>query len=565
MLLVSVGAFSQTRLDYFMLQAGKCRLNGHWSEAIALYNHCLEIEPNSAEALYQLGKIRRYLRQDSLGIEMIRKAIDIDSLNPYYQETLAALLLRSGKDADALPLLEKMSRLQSKRTDILSHIASLQNKLGKTDDAIKTLNRMETLEGKTADLSYEKFSLYIEKGDSAEAFRELQSLCDEFPADMNYRIRLAYQYQQRGNYEKARQIYDEVRKTDPTNTDLQMAMLDYYQQNGMDSVYIATRDSILLSPGTAPNYRATIMQMVVQNSKSDSLANIQNCDLFERVLKVDSTDIDLYTLYAAYLNYRQMPDSCISSVLHRILRQAPDNEMATQWLVQYYVGRKNYSELEEICRRGTNYHPEELVYSYFLGMILVEQSRRQEAIDVLKKGLERRPHETSSPTMVSDMFSIMGDMYFRLNNVREAYCQYDSALIYNKDNVSCMNNYAYYLSLENDKLDKAEEMSYRVIKAEPGNKTYLDTYAWILFMQHRYSEAQKYMDQVISPDSTDSVLLSDEDLSCTLFEHAGDIAWMNGNPAQAARFWSLAVQTDDKEDITQVLLKKNRKHKYFRK
>lgn len=63
-----------------------------------------------------------------------------------------------------------------------------------------------------------------------------------------------------------------------------------------------------------------------------------------------------------------------------------------------------------------------------------------------------------------------------------------------------MNNYAYYLSLERKNLDKAEEMSYKTVKAEPQNATYLDTYAWILFEKENYVQARLYIDQAMKSD-----------------------------------------------------------------
>ena len=47
-----------------------------------------------------------------------------------------------------------------------------------------------------------------------------------------------------------------------------------------------------------------------------------------------------------------------------------------------------------------------------------------------------------------------------------------------------LNNYAYYLSEKGVDLHKAEAMSYKTIKAEPNNGTYLDTYAWILLWKN---------------------------------------------------------------------------------
>ena len=224
----------------------------------------------------------------------------MDPDNTYYIEPLAAILLRQGCEDDALPLLEHISKLQSNRSDVLSHLASIYSKTGRLEDAISTLDRLEMLEGKMSQLSNEKFSLYMEMGDSVKAFAELQSLCDEYPADLSYKIDMAYCYQQLGDYEKALQMYDEVRAIDPANVPLQMAMLDYYLSQGMDSLYDATRDSILYAPETETAKRVVLIQQMVQRMSPDSADTEQIIKRFERVLQLDSTNVELLTMYAAF-------------------------------------------------------------------------------------------------------------------------------------------------------------------------------------------------------------------------------------------------------------------------
>ena len=65
------------------------------------------------------------------------------------------------------------------------------------------------------------------------------------------------------------------------------------------------------------------------------------------------------------------------------------------------------------------------------------------------------------------------------------------------DGVMDTEYYDHILSEEGKQLTKAEQMSYKTIKAEPKNATYLDTYAWILYMLGRYSEAKIYIDQAL--------------------------------------------------------------------
>ena len=165
--------------------------------------------------------------------------------------------------------------------------------------------------------------------------------------------------------------------------------------------------------------------------------------------------------------------------------------------------------------------------------------------------------------MVADLYSVMGDVCHEMGLKAEAYAAYDSCLVYQDDNASCLNNYAYFLSLEDGDLDRAEEMSYRTIRLQPDNKTFLDTYAWILFMKGRYAEAQGYIDRVCPPDSTDSVLLHSDDISGVVLEHAGDIAAQNGDITQAMRFWRLAQEAGG-DGLTAVLPRKIRLKKYIR-
>ena len=136
---------------------------------------------------------------------------------------------------------------------------------------------------------------------------------------------------------------------------------------------------------------------------------------------------------------------------------------------------------------------------------------------------------------MSDFYELMGEILYQKGRVNEAFAAYDSCLQWKPDNIGCLNNYAYYLGEQGKDLDKAEAMSYRVIKDQPNNGTYLDTYAWLLFLKKRYAEAQVYIDQALKNDSTSLK-------SKVVLEHAGDIHAMNGNAEKAVEYWKMALK-----------------------
>ena len=159
----TLGVKAQANFDYYYLEAEKCRLAEDYSSALDLYRHCLDINPEAPEALYNIGLLYLYMRSDSIGTSYIRQACERDTNNPYYLETLAALYLNKRDAESAIPVLEKMASLQSRRSDILSQLASLYSTVGDNDKAIGALNRIELLEGVSPQVTVEKFRLYKEK------------------------------------------------------------------------------------------------------------------------------------------------------------------------------------------------------------------------------------------------------------------------------------------------------------------------------------------------------------------------------------------------------------------
>jgi Tfp pilus assembly protein PilF len=120
-----------------------------------------------------------------------------------------------------------------------------------------------------------------------------------------------------------------------------------------------------------------------------------------------------------------------------------------------------------------------------------------------------------------------------MGNMPKAYEAYEEALKYNDKNVMVLNNYAYFLSLDKKDLKKAERMSAMAVKLEPDNSTYLDTYAWIFFVQGNYTLAKIYIRSAVDKDKTNSTALLD---------HYGDILFMTGDTEGAVEQWKKAKE-----------------------
>ena len=200
-----------------------------------------------------------------------------------------------------------------------------------------------------------------------------------------------------------------------------------------------------------------------------------------------------------------------------------------------------------------------MAFDYYPGIAYYQKGQLDDALSSSQNGIDVI-NSDSDPSIVSDFYAVLGDIMHQKGMEREAFAAYDSCLVWKDDNIGCLNNYAYYLSEKGIRLDEAERMSFRTIKAEPKNATYLDTYAWILFMQKRYDEARKYIDLTLENDS---------DASAVLLEHAGDIYYHAGEKQQALEFWQQALErasadSELKDDRLQTLIRKIKLKKYVK-
>ena len=227
--------------------------------------------------------------------------------------------------------------------------------------------------------------------------------------------------------------------------------------------------------------------------------------------------------------------------------------MASAW------DNEQLDKVVDLCKAARQYNPEDMAFYYYQGFAYYRQDDYDNALDAFQNGVNVIT-EDSNPDLASDFYEVMGELLYRKGQIRDAFAAYDSCLVWKADKISCLNNYAYYLSELGEQLDRAEQMSYKTIKAEPKNATYLDTYAWILFKQGRYAEAKIYMDQTLQ---------NDPETSAVVLEHAGDIYAKCNDMQQALIFWQQALDkaSDDseiKDQRKQTLIKKIKLKKYIK-
>lgn len=539
--------------NYFFLEGVRQQEMGNLTAAFDLLRHARDLNPNAPEVYYLLAPYYVDLKDDTRSRAYYERAATLDPENSSFIEKLGQLYVSQKDYPNAINAYEKLYALNKARVDVLQILYQLYGSQNEFQQMINVLNRIEVLEGSSEQISLSKMQIYEQMGEKRKEYDELKSLVDSHPLDLNYKVMFGNWLLQNGKKKEAVKLYRNVLKEEPTNALAKLSLLDYYRTIGDQATVDVITQELLQSPKTEKETKIALLRQVISSNQQANVSDsAEVMKLFSQALSVPQTDADILMMKAAYMSLKKMPKAEINRVYEQAIDVEPDNSRARIALIQNIWDTGDYDKVIAICRPAQEYNPEEMVFYYFQGMAQYQKHENDAALQTFRKGVSQIKAD-SNPDVVSDFYALMGEILHEKGRLAESFQAYDSCLQWKPDNIAAMNNYAYYLSEANKDLPKAEQLSYKTIKAEPNNSTFLDTYAWILFQQKRYEEAKIYIDQAIRSDST---------LTGVVKEHAGDIYAMTGDIDKALEFWQQSLKGGNQ---SAVLKKKIQLKKYVAK
>lgn len=517
--------------DRLYLEAVCQRLAGNDSLSTELLTQAQAINPDAAEVYFLQSQLSSEHGNSKAAFQQMCRAAELQPGNATYQESVADTYLRNGEIDKAVAAYENFYQHHRDRSDVLSTLVSLFVYQKNYTNALATIDRMELVDGKSDDLTTLRMQLYNLKGDDKNFYATLSSLIDIHPYDSSYKVMLGNWLVGKNRKSEAYKFLKAALDQSPDDASALNSMLDYYDAVSDTASATKLRERILFSTQTEPDTRVKMLASAIVDARHAGVDSVTVLNLIDRTQQVAPNEVAISNLKATYLKLIDMPSDSVNAAYRHSLSIAPDNVEARINLIQN--NWKDTTLVAQLAREGTLYNPENEVFYYFLGLVCFQTGQLDSTIETLRKGVAV-VGVGSNDDVTSDMYAIMGEALYKKALYEEAFAAFDSCLQWKDDNYSCLNNYAYYLSERNHDLKKAERMSYKTIESDPTNATFLDTYAWILYLEQRYDEAKAYIERAVENDSVPSSLV---------LEHAGDICCKAGDAKGAADYWQKALDS----------------------
>lgn len=528
--------------EYFS-QGLEAKYNENFPVAIYNFEQALKFFHDDDASMYELSALYLASGRETEALSMIQHAVNLQPDNKWYQVRLAQLYAQNGDYQSFITIYDKLLQDDPDNLDYLEAYIDALLHVGEFDKVIEKLDIVEQQIGKNEMIFLQKIQIYDEQGQKDKAIKELENLIEFMPDNTRYRAMLAEAYRKLKRDKDAYQQYLKIKELAPDDKYINVSLMDYYMSVG--DIDNAFHEFLLAIKNTNLDYETKVQLhefWAEQNEKSnDGLKISRAVDIGQAFIETyPDKNIGYYIMGVAYINMDDYKQA--QTYFQQAIEKDNSNFVTLYQLSLCEIELHNYQSVIEITNKAISLYPEQPLFYLFQGIGYFNVKDYESCVKVLEKGRKL----SANKELTANFDTYIGDTYNQLNNKQKSYEAYDRVLKSDPNNIYVLNNYAYFLSLDNKDLDKALEMSAKTIKAEPKNATYLDTYAWVLYKLGRYHEAKKFMDKVFKFDKHPNGVN---------YEHLGDILYNLGDTKNAVKNWKKAKKLGEVSEFIDQKIK----------
>lgn len=506
--------------------AATLQAQNEYALAAEKYRELLALDKDNHAAAYNLALVLREEGQLAEALPYARKSVEEHQENFWYYILLADLQKQNDQLPKAIKTMEDATDRFPKEVDLKLRLSDLYVM---NEDYEKVLELFEAIERRTGEnevIAQQRKRIYMLMDKPERAAEELRQLIRENPGNNEYYYQLHDLYISTKQPDKAIQVLEELYKVDPRDGKVIFKLVNHYQQTGQQAKAKEMMNSAFESPQVPLEAKVQFLLklMLEQDTQAES-DRIQQ--LIYQLYTSDPDNAMLLTLMGDRAMAMQQPDSA-RFFFRKALDKDQLNRQVWEQLIQTDLRIDSMQALKNDTEEALIIYPNHLQFNYYNGLANYQLGAYEDAVRPLEKALKLAREDNAYK---AQLHTLLGDVHNQLDDLEQAMEHYEQALMLDPGNVLAMNNFAYFLAVRDTNLDRALELIQEVIRKEPRNAAYMDTYGWVYFKQGDYQNARKWVEKSFRASPSGEVA-----------EHLGDIYFRLENPEKAMKYWKKAQE-----------------------
>lgn len=514
-------------------EAEKQKNLGNMEKALDLYKELYKIHTANATVCFELAQIYAAGNQPDDALFYAERAVDLEPENKWMLMLLASAYRSFDNKGKEIDIFQRLVKLDSLNSDYRFELALSYQQYEKYDEAISTLNDLEAILGVNEIISNQKKEIYLDQGDLDGAVKEIEKLIKTYPKNVEYYGTLAQIYMVNGKEKDALKVYHKMLEIAPDDPRPHLDLAQYYKDQRDFDKSIYHLKKAMLSPTLEIDKKIGVLLSLYDASNNDTVLKRESYEMLATIIEQNPNDPKAYAIYGDFLSRDQKNKEAL--VMYKKATRLDGGNIYDIWdqILLIEIQSEMWDTLAVDGPTVVDLFPNQPIPYFFSGVALNMTQQLDEAAEYLEAGI---PYVLGNPRLKEQFYTQLADIYHQLEEHKQSDKYFDLALAINDNNPTALNNYAYYLSVRNENLDKALRMSEKSNNLSPNNAIFLDTWAWILYQQKNYSKALEIIERAMQYGGSKSG---------EVIEHYGDILYKNGMKDKAMEQWRNAKIAGD--------------------
>ncbi|MEP1033869.1 CDC27 family protein [Ekhidna sp.] len=511
------------KLEGVLVEAEKQLILENYAKALENFNVALGMNTESAATNFKIAEVLAKSNEGQKALPYGLKAIELDPRNKYYRLGLARIYQSIGFYMDAAKTYEGLLEFFPSEENALYELAELYQLTGRRDEMFRIFNQIEAQLGVKEEITREKQRIYMKEGKLDDVIAEYDKLIDAYPNESSYKAELINFLIQNKRLNRAEEAITDYEATESFSSRITMMKSELAWMKGDRESSIKLLSKAFETNSIDFNAKFQIISNYLVMSPDAEIRGkltqiaIQLADQYQDEFKAQA--------FVGDMLYQDGKSQDAVNYYLRAVRLNASNYSVWQNILNVEADLNQYDSVVIHAERALEYFPNQALLYYFAGTGHLINNDYRKAVRMLDQGRKY----TVDPNLLTVFYGQLGDAYNGLQENEKSYQAYDKALENGPNNDHVLNNYSYYLSLENKNLDKALEMSTRLVEQHPNNPTYLDTHGWVLYTTGKYKESRNFLEKAATLDEDGTVI-----------EHYGDVLFQLGEVEEAIKQWERA-------------------------
>ena len=525
----ALNAVDPVEYQNFYFKGLKYKILGNNEKALEAFKNCIRLDGSEPTPMYESALIYFEAGQLDQALFFIESACEIEKDNKWFQQLLATTYLEIGKYSKAIIAFKKLLEIEPGNEDWHFELASayLMNNQGR--NAIKVYDDLEKYIGPYSMLYQQKKRIYTEIGDKSAAISEIEKWVKAEPGNIEALNELAELYLLSGKQEKAISTLEKVLEVNKNDARAFIILSELYRNNKeVDKSFEYTKKAFASQDLSIDTKMRTLLTYYDFTDEDTSLLS-KTYELIETLKVAHPNNAKPFTIAGDFYYRDGKIDEAQTNFRSDVELDASRYPIWQQLMIIAF-DKKEYEEVIQLGEASQEFFPSQPTSYYFSGLAYLQQKKYSSAIDQFNTG---KLMVIANDNLLAQFYASLGDAYHVIESYKDSDKSYDKSLELFPENTYVLNNFSYYLSLRNTKLEQAEDMMSTCVNLQPNQSSYEDTYAWVFYQKKDYENALIWLEKSIKNGGGSSA---------TIVEHYGDALYQLGRNDEAVEQWIKAKE-----------------------